>query len=82
VAIYLSAAVFSGIATETCTNLLWVIKTRLQLDKDRSVLQLNRTTRIYKDSWDYTAKIMHSESLRGLYRGLALSYLGVTEFAL
>jgi solute carrier family 25 protein 33/36 len=37
---------------------------------------------MYKNSWDCAAKIIHSEGLGGLYRGLALSYLGVTEFAL
>jgi solute carrier family 25 protein 33/36 len=71
-----------GIATKTCTNPLWVIKTWLQLDKDWFGLQLNGITRMYKNSWDCVAKIIYSEGLRGLYRGLALSYLGVTEFAL
>ena len=80
--VHLSAASFSGIATETCTNPLWVIKTRLQLDKDRSSLSGGKIQRMYKGSWDCAVNILHNEGVRGLYRGLAVSYLGVSEFVM
>ncbi|KAG8415905.1 Pyrimidine nucleotide transporter, mitochondrial, variant 2 [Metarhizium acridum] len=77
-AIHMCAAALSGIATETCTNPLWVVKTRLQLDRERST----RSGRVYKGSWDCAKQILRSEGVPGLYRGLTLSYLGVSEFVL
>lgn len=77
-AIHMCAAALSGIATETCTNPLWVVKTRLQLDRERST----GLGRVYKGSWDCAKQILKSEGVPGLYRGLTLSYLGVSEFVL
>ncbi|KJK75172.1 hypothetical protein H634G_09518 [Metarhizium anisopliae BRIP 53293] len=76
--IHMCAAALSGIATETCTNPLWVVKTRLQLDREGST----GLGRVYKGSWDYAKQILRSEGVPGLYRGLTLSYLGVSEFVL
>ncbi|EXU98307.1 mitochondrial carrier protein [Metarhizium robertsii] len=76
--VHMCAAALSGIATETCTNPLWVVKTRLQLDRERST----GLGRVYKGSWDCAKQILSSEGVPGLYRGLTLSYLGVSEFVL
>ena len=69
--IHLSAAAFAGIVTGTATNPIWVVKTRLQLVQgDKKVLG---------GSWNCIKKIMREEGIRGYYKGLSASYLGVTE---
>ena len=69
--IHLSAAALAGIVTGTATNPIWVVKTRLQLVQgDKKVLG---------GSWNCIKKIMREEGIRGFYKGLSASYLGVTE---
>jgi solute carrier family 25 protein 33/36 len=69
--VYLSAAALAGIVTGTATNPVWVVKTRLQLVQgDKKVLG---------GSWNCIKKIMREEGIRGFYKGLSASYLGVTE---
>lgn len=70
--IHLMAAATAGWATSTATNPIWMVKTRLQLDKAG-------TTRIYKNSWDCLKSIVQNEGIRGLYKGLSASYLGSIE---
>lgn len=74
VAVQLSAAACAGIVTSTATNPIWLVKTRLQLDKASS-----EGTRKYKNSWDTITKVIKQEGFFGLYRGLTASYLGVAE---
>jgi solute carrier family 25 protein 33/36 len=69
------AAVSAGIITGTATNPIWLVKTRLQLDKS----QANRQ---YKNSLDCILQVVRQEGIKGLYRGLSASYLGVTESTL
>ena len=67
--VHLSAAALAGIGT--ATNPIWVVKTRLQLVQgDKKVLG---------GSWNCIKKIMREEGIRGFYKGLSASYLGVTE---
>lgn len=69
--VHLCAASLAGIVTGTATNPIWVVKTRLQLAQgDRKVLG---------GSWACIQKIMREEGIRGFYKGLSASYLGVTE---
>jgi solute carrier family 25, member 33/36 len=69
--VYLSAAALAGIVTSTATNPIWVVKTRLQLVQgDKKVLGGSRNC---------IMKIMREEGIRGFYKGLGASYLGVTE---
>ncbi|KAI9819221.1 MAG: hypothetical protein M1827_007377 [Pycnora praestabilis] len=81
--VHLCAAAFAGIVTSTATNPIWMVKTRLQLDKSSAAKtgspQLNRR---YKNSLDCTMQILRQEGIKGLYRGLSASYLGVTESTL
>ncbi|XBW36487.1 hypothetical protein QEN19_002064 [Hanseniaspora menglaensis] len=72
--IHLISAAVAGVATSTFTNPIWLVKTRLQLDKGKSA-----EDKIYKSSWDCTTKILKNEGLIGLYRGLSASYLGSIE---
>jgi solute carrier family 25 protein 33/36 len=69
--VHLSAAALAGVVTGTATNPIWVVKTRLQLIQgDKKVLG---------GSWNCIKKIMREEGIRGFYKGLSASYLGVTE---
>ena len=70
--IHLAAAATAGWATSTATNPIWLIKTRVQLDKSGS-------TRQYKNSWDCLKSVLKHEGIPGLYRGLTASYLGSVE---
>lgn len=68
--VHLCAAGFAGIVTGTATNPIWVVKTRLQLAQGDKVLG---------GSLACIKKIMREEGIRGFYKGLSASYLGVTE---
>ena len=74
------AAATAGIATGTATNPIWLVKTRLQLDK--SIAEQGGTKREYRNAMDCVVKTVRGEGIRGLYRGLSASYLGVTESTL
>ncbi|ODQ82181.1 hypothetical protein BABINDRAFT_31139 [Babjeviella inositovora NRRL Y-12698] len=69
--IHLLAGISAGIVTSTATNPIWLIKTRLQLDKAKN--------KAYKNSWDCFTSILKYEGAGALYRGLSASYLGSVE---
>lgn len=69
--VHLSAAAFAGIVTGTATNPIWVIKTRFQLSASQA--------RPYTNSWECIKDVVRVDGVRGLYKGLSASYLGVTE---
>ncbi|KAL4960305.1 putative mitochondrial carrier protein (Rim2) [Aspergillus stella-maris] len=77
----LSAAT-AGVVTGTATNPIWLVKTRLQLD--RAQTNSDGTTRPpqYRNSYDCVKQVIRTEGVKGLYRGLAASYLGVIETTL
>ena len=77
--VHLAAAAVAGIATGTATNPIWLVKTRLQLDKSNAEIGKGRQ---YKNSWDCIKQTVRHEGIRGLYKGLSASYLGVTESSL
>lgn len=72
--VHLAAAACAGIVTSTATNPIWLVKTRLQLDKS-SVSGVRQ----YKNSWDCIKQVLSKEGIPGMYRGLTASYLGVAE---
>lgn len=83
--VHLLAAATAGVVVSTATNPIWLVKTRLQLDKSRAARAdgaAEATRRRYKNSLDCTMQILRQEGIRGLYRGLSASYLGVTESTL
>jgi len=71
--VHLAAAAIAGVATSTCTNPIWVVKTRLQLSASRQQAQQ------YRGALDCVAQILRREGIRGMYKGLSASYLGVAE---
>lgn len=79
--VHLLSATSAGIVTGTATNPIWLVKTRLQLDKSR-VNAGRLQERQYKNSLDCVRQVVQQEGVRGLYRGLTASYLGVIETAL
>jgi solute carrier family 25, member 33/36 len=82
--VHLVAAAFAGIVTGTATNPIWVVKTRLQLlasdrsSKSSTPLQ-QRPKSFFGGSVLMIRQIMREEGVRGFYKGLSASYLGVTE---
>jgi solute carrier family 25, member 33/36 len=72
----ITAGIVAGVATSTATNPIWVVKTRLQLDKSTG------GSHRYKNSLDCLAQIWRQEGMKGLSRGLSASYLGVSETTL
>lgn len=81
--VHLLAAAQAGIVTGTATNPIWLVKTRLQLDKSHAERTGSGTGgRQYKNALDCTMQTVRAEGIRGLYRGLSASYLGVTESTL
>jgi hypothetical protein len=80
--VVLCAAALAGIVTSTVTNPIWLIKTRLQLDKNIVEKTGGVAVRRYRNSWDCIKQVVRQEGIRGLYKGMSASYLGVTESTL
>jgi len=78
--VQLLAAASAGIITGTATNPIWLVKTRLQLDKQHA--GPGGQGRQYRNAWDCVRQTVRGEGIRGLYRGLSASYLGVSESTL
>ncbi|KAI9475773.1 MAG: mitochondrial carrier domain-containing protein [Benjaminiella poitrasii] len=68
--VHLTSAATAGMVTATATNPIWVIKTRLQLQGKQ---------RVYTNSLHCTVQILKQEGIKGLYKGMSASYLGVAE---
>ncbi|KIK63787.1 hypothetical protein GYMLUDRAFT_40864 [Collybiopsis luxurians FD-317 M1] len=75
--VHLAAAAVAGIATSTATNPIWVVKTRLQLEANTR--NSPNAQRLAGGSWIMIKQIMREEGIRGFYKGLSASFLGVTE---
>lgn len=72
--LHLIAGVSAGFVTSTATNPIWLVKTRLQLDR--------ATKKEYTGSFDCIRKIISKEGPLALYKGLSASYLGSAESTL
>lgn len=78
--VHLCAAACAGILTGTATNPIWVVKTRLQLTSSETGLPKPSLPKTWAGgSWGMIKQIMREEGVRGFYKGLSASYLGVTE---
>jgi solute carrier family 25 protein 33/36 len=77
--VHLSAAALAGVVTSTATNPIWLVKTRLQLDKNMAAERGAAAKRRYKNSLDCIRQVLRDEGIRGLYKGMSASYLGVAE---
>lgn len=68
--VHILSASCAGFTAATCTNPIWFIKTRLQLDQDAKNKMTVRqcVQRIYKTS-----------GMLGFYKGITASYFGISE---
>lgn len=66
----------AGIAGNTLTNPIWVVKTRMQLLADSSAGQ-----KVYTGYRDAIRTIMKEEGVGGFYKGISASYWGCAEGA-
>ncbi|KAK1758348.1 mitochondrial carrier protein RIM2 [Echria macrotheca] len=80
--VHLAAGIVAGVTTSTATNPIWMVKTRLQLDRNIAAQSGGVKRRQYKNSWDCIKQILRNEGIRGLYKGMSASYLGVAESTL
>lgn len=73
--VHLGAAAIAGVTTATATNPIWMVKTKMQLQSSAK----NANQIYYKNSLDCAVKIFQTEGIRGLYKGLTASYIGIAE---
>lgn len=66
--VHLGAAVVAGVTVATATNPIWMIKTRMQLSRQADM-----------SNWACIVGIVRQEGVKGLYKGMTASYLGVIE---
>lgn len=66
----------AGWASNTLTNPIWMVKTRVQLLADHTAGQ-----RVYNSYRDAVSTIMKEEGIGGFYRGISASYWGCAEGA-
>ncbi|KAG1765957.1 mitochondrial carrier domain-containing protein [Suillus occidentalis] len=71
--LHILSAMIAGAASTTCTNPLWVIKTRFMTQSRREVR--------YRHTYDAALAIYRTEGIRAFYRGLLPSLLGITHVA-
>ena len=72
----LIAGFAAGVASNTLTNPIWMVKTRMQILADKTAGQ-----RVYTGYADVISTIWRQEGPSGFYRGLFASYWGCTEGA-
>ncbi|KAK4143548.1 mitochondrial carrier domain-containing protein [Dichotomopilus funicola] len=77
--VHLGAGALAGVTTSTATNPIWMVKTRLQLDKNMAIESGGATKRRYKNSLDCIRQVLRDEGIHGMYKGMSASYLGVAE---
>jgi solute carrier family 25 protein 33/36 len=67
----------AGVAGNTLTNPIWMIRTRMQILADQSAGQ-----RVYAGYGDAIKTIFKEEGMGGFYKGISASYWGCTEGAM
>jgi len=71
-AVHMSSAGFAAFVTNSLMNPIWMVKTRMQLErKARGEKKMN--------ALQCARYVYRSEGMRGFYRGLTASYAGISE---
>ncbi|UJR09650.1 hypothetical protein I4U23_013884 [Adineta vaga] len=65
--VHITSAATAGIAMSTCTNPLWFIKTRLQIEQG-NIRAIDLIRNVYRE-----------HGILGFYKGISASYVGVSE---
>jgi solute carrier family 25 folate transporter 32 len=73
--VHILAAMLAGVISTTSTNPLWVVKTRL-------MTQNSQSSYYYGSTWNALYMIFKLEGIKGFYRGLSPSLLGVSHVAI
>jgi len=74
--IYLFSAIVAGVSVATITAPIWLVKTRMQLQRSGSNIDVSKN---YLNSFDCVRRVYHEEGIRAFYKGLVASYIGVSE---
>ena len=69
--VHVTSAFTAGFAASTCTNPIWLVKTRLQLDRASG----NRALTVRK----CVQTIYREKSVTGFWKGVTASYWGISE---
>ncbi|KAI8052779.1 mitochondrial carrier domain-containing protein [Thamnidium elegans] len=72
--LHISSAMSAGAASTMLTNPLWVIKTRLMTQNERTAYRYNNTLHAF-------ITIAKEEGFRGFYKGLGPSLIGISHVA-
>lgn len=72
--VHIASAVIAGVVSNTVTNPIWMVKTRLQLSAGEA--------HAYTGYRNVVSRIFKEEGPGGFFRGLSASYWGVTEGAI
>ncbi|KAJ9660437.1 hypothetical protein H2198_002555 [Neophaeococcomyces mojaviensis] len=75
------ASLTAGACSTILTNPIWVIKTRLMSQSNRSTSEGKRVSFHYKNTWDAARQMYRGEGIRSFYSGLTPAMLGLTHVA-
>ncbi|ESN91701.1 hypothetical protein HELRODRAFT_70217, partial [Helobdella robusta] len=75
--VHLFAAAVAGSSSATCTNPLWVVKTRMQLNHTHSHTSRNKVSTL-----TCAKNIYRTGGIRAFYKGITASYYGLAETAI
>ncbi|KAL4658489.1 solute carrier family 25 member 33 isoform X4 [Arapaima gigas] len=70
--VHVSSAGIAGFITNSLMNPIWMVKTRMQLEKRNGYKKAKTTIQCAK-------YVYQTQGLRGFYRGLTASYVGISE---
>lgn len=76
--VHMLSAAAAGISSNTLTNPIWLMKSRVQLQAGASA----GNPMVYRGYGDAMVRIFREEGIGGFFKGLTASYWGVTEGAL
>jgi len=75
------ASLTAGACSTVLTNPIWVIKTRLMSQSNRSTSEGRRVSFYYANTWDAARQMYKAEGFRSFYSGLTPAILGLTHVA-
>jgi solute carrier family 25 protein 33/36 len=78
--VHTASAITSGSCTALCTNPIWLVKTRMQLQSEARMK--NSNIALYRNSLHCIQSVIKQEGIFGLYNGLSASLLGLSESTL